>query len=458
VGAAGQIGGGHWQRREFPGLVRCTGVDLTVSGAPRRSSSSLLVRHGETLVLLVFGIPSAVIGWQIALTWGLPGWLPALLAGLLMILVGAAVAEPRLKERAAIGAVALLYALPVVGAIARWHLVPTKTVLIGDGAYQIQLARNVLMRGVDPYGFDYTGTGLERAPWGQSFPNPALHHLDYWPGTIAIPLPIQAAFQWLFGWWDERIWLLMAGAAVFMLLRWLLPGPAGRMAAIAFFLIPGHSLLAVLGDNDLPMIALLLAAALAIARGRFLPAAILIGLAIATKQTALIALPVLVAWGLGNGMTWRSFTRSAGFAVLTVLVVVAPFIAWNAPAFVRDTILYNVGSGTEAYPIQGIGLSSWLLRAGIIHGSRDAFPFLLIQLPLVIAAWVLAWRWLIHHRLLGDAILWMGIAFFVFLFTNRFAQPTYVLLGVELIMVGLLGRMAAARPKPVDVEVSAAAA
>ncbi len=418
----------------------------------------MIRRHGETLLLVLLGIPSAAVGWQIARTWGLPGWLPALLAGLVGILAVAAVAQPRLKELAATAAVVVLYALPIVGAIVRWRLVPSPTALIGDGAYQIQLARNLLMRGVDPYGFDYTGTGLERAPWGQPFPNPALHHLDYWPGTIVVPLPVQAAFQFVTGWWDERIWLLLAGAAVFVLLRWLLPGTAGRTAAVAFFLIPGHSLLAVLGDNDLPMIALLLAATLAIARRRFLPAAIVIGLALATKQTALIALPVLVAWGFANGMTWRSLPRYAGVAALTVLALIAPFIAWNASAFVRDTVLYNVGSGAEAYPIQGIGLSSWLLQAGIIHGSRDAFPFLLLQLPLVAAAWALGWRWLGHHRLAGDAILWMGLAFFVFLFTNRFAQPTYVLLGVELITVGLIGRLAASRREPIAIELAASAA
>jgi uncharacterized membrane protein YqjE len=415
-------------------------------------------RHGETLLLVLLGVPTAAVGWQIARTWGLPAWLPAVLAGLLVILVVAAAAQPRLKELVAIGTVFVLYALPILGAIVRWQLVPSTTALIGDGAYQIQLARNLLMRGVDPYGFDYTGTGLERAPWGQPFPNPALHHLDYWPGTIVVPLPVQAAFQFVTGWWDERIWLLLAGVAVFVLLRWLLPGTAGRMAAVAFFLIPGHSLLAVLGDNDLPMIALLLAATLAIARRRFVPAAIIIGLAIATKQTALIALPVLVAWGFANGMTWRSLSRYAGLAALPVLAILAPFVLWNPSAFVRDTVLYNIGSGGEAYPIQGIGLSSWLLQAGIIHGARDAFPFLLLQLPLVIAAWVLGWRWLLRHRLAGDAILWMGLAFFAFLFTNRFAQPTYLLLGIELITVGLIGRIAAARRELVEAEFAASAA
>jgi len=415
-------------------------------------------RHGETLLLVLLGIPSAAVGWQIARTWGLPGWLPASLAGVLAILVVAAAAQPRLKEVTAAGAIAVLYVLPIVGAIVRWHLAPGVTALIGDGAYQIQLARNLLMRGVDPYGFDYTGTGLERAPWGQPFPNPALRHLDYWPGTIVVPLPLQAAWQFVTGWWDERIWLLLAGAAVFVLLRQLVPGTAGRLATIAFFLIPGHSLLAVLGDNDLPMIALLLAATLTIGRRRFVAAAILIGLGVATKQTALIALPVMVAWGFANGITWRSLPRYAGLAALTVLALIAPFVLWNASAFVRDTVVYNVGSGSEAYPIQGIGLSSWLLQAGIIHGARDAFPFLLIQLPLVITVWLLGWRWVLRDRLAGDAILWTGLAFFVFLFANRFAQPTYLLLGVELIAVGLIGRIAAGRRQPVEAEFAASAA
>ena len=114
----------------------------------------MIRRHGETLLLLVLGIPSAAVGWQIARTWSLPGWLPASLAGLLAILVVAAAAQPRLKEVAAAGAIAVLYALPIVGAMVRWHLAPGATALIGDGAYQIQLARNLLMRGVDPYGFD----------------------------------------------------------------------------------------------------------------------------------------------------------------------------------------------------------------------------------------------------------------------------------------------------------------
>lgn len=427
-------------RERLAAALRCTWVQLAATHLSARSPS-VVAQHGDALILVLLGLPTAAIEWQIATTWSLPPWVPMLCAVLVIVAIGASVIRPQLKEVAAAATVAVLYALPVVGGIARWHLIPSPTALIGDGAYQMQLARNVLMRGVDPYGFNYVGTGLERAPWNQPFPNPSLHHLDYWPGTIVLPLPVQAGFQAVFGWWDERIWLLLAAIAVWLLLRRLVPGGTGRMAAIAFFLIPGHGLLAILGDNDLPMVALLLGAALAIGKRRFLLAALLIGLAIATKQTSLIAVPILAAYAAGQQVGWRLFLRSTGVAVAAVGVLLAPFVLWNAGAFIADTLLFNFASGAEAYPIQGLGLSSILLQAGIIHSARDSFPFLLIQLPLVVAAWVLAGRRLIRYPRASELILWCGVAFFVFLFTNRFAQQTYILLGVELILAGLLARL-----------------
>jgi len=400
----------------------------------------VLLRRGEALLLILLGIPTGAVDWQIANTWALPVSVRLLCLAATVVALGTVIAIRRLAAVGAALAVSLLYALPILGGIVRWHLVPSGTALIGDGAYQMQLSRDVLMRGADPYGFNYDGTGMERAPWGQPFPNPALHHLDYWPGTVVLPLPLQAAFHAVLGWWDERLWLLIAAAAVWVLLGRLAPGPAGRMAAIVFFLIPGHSLLAVLGDNDLPMVALLLGATLAIGRRRWMIAGVLVGLAIATKQTALIAVPVLAAYAIAQGVDRRAFLKAAGLAGGAVAVLFAPFLIWNAHAFVTDTILFNFGGGSETYPIQGIGLSALLLKWGVIRGARDAFPFLLIQLPLVIVAWLLAWRWLRQHRLLGDAVLFMGIALVAFLFANRFAQPTYLLMGVDLIVAGLVLR------------------
>jgi hypothetical protein len=380
------------------------------------------------------------------------GWMGATAAAILLALL-----RPRARELAAGAVAASLYAMPIIDGIIRWHLLPATRALIGDGALQIQIARRVLLSGTDPYGFNYVGTGLERAPWAQPFPNPALHHLDYWPGTIVLPLPVQAASQWVLGWWDERVLLLGAAVVAWVLLRNLIPGPLGRIAALALFLVPGHTLLAVLGDNDLPMICLLFGAILLIGRNHFIPGALVLGLAIATKQTALVAVPPIVAWAVACGADRRTIVRSAGVSLAAVLVLFVPFVVWDSVAFFRDTIAYNLASGQDAYPIQGLGLSTLLLNAGVIHGARDPFPFFLLQAIVTIPVWILGWRSIVKGRQSADVILWAGLALFGFLFVNRFFQPTYALLGTELILIGLLGRTASPRAASVfDTEPAAA--
>src|SRR5207237_433914 len=149
--------------------------------------------------------------------------------------------RPGAKSLATAAVVAVLYALPVAGAILRWHLVASPQALIGDGAFQTQLAGDFVLHGIDPYGADYGRAGLAAAPWGESFPSPALHHLVTWPGQFLLPLPLQAISRSVFGWWDERVFLLVAAVAIWLLLGALFPGIPGRMATVAFFLVPGHS-------------------------------------------------------------------------------------------------------------------------------------------------------------------------------------------------------------------------
>jgi hypothetical protein len=419
--------------------ARCTGVQLAAAHLPARSPS-IVAQHGDALVLVAFGLPTAAIDWQIALTWALPAWVPAIAAALVVALIVTALTRPAWKGFAIAGAAALLYALPVVGGILRWHLVASPRALIGDGAYQTQLAGDFLLHGIDPYGADYARAGLAAAPWAESFPSPALHHLVTWPGQFLFPLPIQAVSRLVFGWWDERVFLLLAAVAIWLMLGALFPGIPGRMAAVALFLVPGHSLLAVLGDNDLPVVAILLAALLAAQSRRFLLMGLLLGCAIATKQHALLAVPLIVVWATVRGADVRTTARSAVVGNAVVAAFLLPFVIWDATAFVRDTIVFLVGSGNEAYPINGFGLSAILLSAGVIHGARDAFPFALLEIAAAGLVWAAGWRWLRRGVPLADVLIFLGLVFTSVLFVSRYFHDTHLLLGVELMIAGVAAR------------------
>ncbi len=393
------------------------------------------------LLLLVLAGPTAYVDWRIVQAWSWPPAWSAAWLGLSLLAVGVGVVWLERRELVAPLVVTSLYAGPIVTAIARLHFVPSPVALIGDGALQTQQAGDLLLHGSDPYGADYAALGLGRTPWAEPFPNPALHHTVFWPGQFLLPLPLQALSQTALHWWDQRVFLLMAGVAIWILLRLLLPGMAGRAAAFAFFLVPGHSLVAVLGDNDLAMVALLLGALLAAQRQRFLLMGLLLGLAVATKQHALLAAPFIVWWALARGASLPVVARSAAGGLAALTAVLLPFVLSNSHAFIQDTIVFVTGGGADAYPINGFGLSAMLLTAGVIHGARDPFPFAPIEAVVGIALWALGYVWIVARRQLPDVLIFSGLTALLVLFVSRYFHDTHLLLGLELMGVGLMGKL-----------------
>jgi hypothetical protein len=398
------------------------------------------------LLLLVLAVPTAYVDWQIVRVWSWPPAWTAAWLGITLLAAAVGVVWLEGRELVALLVAASLYGGPIITAIARLHFVPSPVALIGDGALQTQQAGDLLLRGTDPYGADYAALGLGRTPWAEPFPNPALHHTVFWPGQFLLPLPLQALSQTILHWWDQRVFLLLAGVAIWILLRLLLPGMAGRAAAFTFFLVPGHSLVAVLGDNDLTMVAVLLAALLAAQRRRFLVMGLLLGLAVATKQHALLAAPFIVWWALARGVSWPVVARSAAAGMATLAAVLLPFVLWNPSAFVQDTIVFVTGGGAEAYPINGFGLSAILLTAGVIHGSRDPFPFAPIEAVVGIALWALGYAWIRARRQLPDVLVFSGLTVLLVLFVSRYFHDTHLLLGLELVGAGFIGRLRVLQP------------
>jgi uncharacterized membrane protein len=167
---------------------------------------------------------------------------------------------------------------------------------------------------------------------------------------------------------------------------------------------------------------------------------LLLGAAIATKQHALLAVPLIVVWAGIRGADARTIARAAAAGMALVAAFILPFVVWDAAAFYRDTVVFVVGSGTDAYPINGFGLSAVLLSAGVIHGPRDAFPFAVLEIAAAGLTWVAGWRWLRRGAPLSDVLILVGLVFTSVLFVSRYFHDTHLLLGVELILAGLVSR------------------
>jgi uncharacterized membrane protein len=167
---------------------------------------------------------------------------------------------------------------------------------------------------------------------------------------------------------------------------------------------------------------------------------LLLGVAVATKQHAILAVPPIVIWAGVRGADLRTIARSAAAGTLVVCAFLLPFVLWDAAAFTRDTVIFLVGGGTEAYPINGFGLSSILLSAGVIRGARDAFPFALLEMATALAVWVIGWRWLRRGAAIPDLLIVMGLVFASVLFVSRYFHDTHLLLGAELVLAGLAAR------------------
>jgi uncharacterized membrane protein len=172
------------------------------------------------------------------------------------------------------------------------------------------------------------------------------------------------------------------------------------------------------------------------------PAGLLLGAAVLTKQFALAGVPFLAALVLVQlGRT--AFLRGAAACVAVLAAGFLPFVVADPGAFWRDTISYGAGT----YRIVGYGLSALLVKAGVLHDRRSGYPFL----PLVLAVWVPATAVLVRAQLRSSAASVAGAGFaasvFLLLFLGRVFQISYLLWPLEgLVLAGLLA--AADRERP----------
>jgi hypothetical protein len=353
--------------------------------------------------------PAIVAGFVVAVVaaagWRRSTWRAELLAGLAVIVVIALLVP------------AVLLQVGLRQATAPWYH-------DNDSTYQIEIAGDLLRHGHDPYGRDYTGTGLDRWYPAAGFPagrrQVALHHLAYFPGT-----PLTAA-----GWRllpspldDYRFFVLLCTIALFFAVL-AFKGPLALRIALGA--IAAANPLAVraawFGTADAPALLCLLLAFALLSRRRVVEASLLLGLAVLLKQFALVAVPFFALMLLTLRPPRVFQRRSVAAFLLPPVAGLVPFLVADPGGLWRDTIAY----GGSTYRIIGYGLSSLFLKAGIVDDRYGSYPFVWLAL----LTWLPITAWLLWNQRRSER-LWVGaagfaISIFVLLFISRVFQTSYL--------------------------------
>ena len=311
-----------------------------------------------------------------------------------------------------------------------------------DGAYQVELAVDYLLAGVNPYSASYNDVLLTIYDDPEIAVNPAIEHMIYLPGLLLITMPFRSLSTAVFGFYDQRLLYLAAFLVLVLLLPTLVKKPTHKLALlIGVALNPWLARPISAGMNDIMVVLFLLLSVLLIHNKKPLWGVVLFGLACTMKQSAWLITPFfLLAIYLATPpwQRWRQTGTAVALIALIMIIIIGPFALWDLPAFIDDTFAY--ASGTAAshnYPIRGYTLGRLLVVFGVVETAVDYYPFwqlqLLFGLPLLLICLWYQWR----HRTLPYMFLAAALFIFGLGFVSRFFQSNYIGFVITLALLGL---------------------
>jgi hypothetical protein len=370
-----------------------------------------------------------------------------MLAGLLLAALAVAAwrlpSWPRSLALALCTAVAVLLLVPAVLLQMGLRQATAPWFHVNDSTYQIELAGDLVRHGHNPYGHDYSHSGLERfysrngtAPPASAHPEVALRHFAYFPGTALtaavwrlLPAPLD----------DYRLFVLLTTLALLFAPLLVRAPPLWQLATGAVLAAnPLEVRAAWFGTADAPSLLCLVLCVGFVTRRRPVAAAAALAAAVLLKQFALVAVPFVALMLVALDTPRAALKRAAAVFVAIVLVGVLPVLVADPAAFWHDTIAYGAGT----YRIVGYGLSSLLLRAHLVS-RYGYYPFAI----LVLVVWLPVTVWLLLRQR-RDGRLWTGMAafavsMFVLVFVARVFQTSYL---VWPLTGGALAALLAASP------------
>lgn len=309
------------------------------------------------------------------------------------------------------------------------------------GVIQTEVTIDYFLAGRNPYVEDYLSTPM--AEWGINEFRTALYHYPYLPWTFIFSAPFKLAADALLGWYDQRILYLLLFALALLLLPRLAARRSDRLLLLMLIglnPIMGSDL--IFGQNDSFVLGWIVISLWLWRTGRErgstgwqLASAAVFGLACASKPTAWFLAPFYLVLAAGERRTdlVESFATWLGRgmrrtwpAVLVALLLIGPYLVWNAGAIYDDVWGWSSGTSKSAYQVWGWGASNLVLAFGWLRSRFDYWPFwvpqLLAGIPLMVALLLRQLRENTVNRALWSYALFL----FVFFFVSRFLNENYL--------------------------------
>ncbi len=317
---------------------------------------------------------------------------------------------------------------------------------VHDIILQQEAAMRYVITGKNPYKETYFGTPMEAFHYAEidndKAVNPALYHFVMPPWYLVFPFAFYYTVRPVVGFFDGRMALLFTmGLLLIALWHWFKDKEVARLAVILTALSPAVIDYFVEGRSDVFALSWLIVSLVFLEKKRFIWSAVMMMLAILSKQTVWVMVPFygMILW---QRTMKRSavFWSSVGVSLFAGAMITLPFFLWDPRAFLDSVIFYLNGSSLHSYPVSGYGLSMVLYSAGIIRDIHAYYPFIIWQVLVCGPLFVFLARSLWAKSTQSRLMLTYSVFLIVFWYMSRYFNNSHLgYLSMLFVLAGLKG-------------------
>jgi len=309
-----------------------------------------------------------------------------------------------------------------------------------DGLIQTEVAIQYIIDGKNPYTENFFNTPMARLPYSQmatdygaTFVNPALYHIIYLPYYLFFSIPFYLLSNLMLGWYDQRFVHIIIYLLSAVVIYCLPNAKSKKLFYLVFFAFNPLFLINFTGgNNDIFVFFWIILALFFMKKEKVELSSLSLGLAVVSKHFAWPLVPFYFIYfflqqkKLPIMLNIKLLVNRTKLFWLPIIVFIVPFLVWDANSFIDDIFKYANGTSAISYPINGAGISTFLLLTGIIDSATDYFPFWMLQGIVCLPLFYFLVKKQSENNNLSQVIFNYGLLLFAFIFFSRFFHWNYI--------------------------------